>query len=171
MIYKINYYGKDIEYGPLVESSHFSKDEWNAIYAEIVKQNEPEVFEDKKEDEGFINLMGFSIDLEQRYEALLNLLPQSAYSKAGTHPRWIVEAVEDNTLNKGITQDDVAMSIDQNDTLEGLVSDLKEYFKLDEEYYAERAKFEAKNMNSVQLENEKQEAMKAFDKLVEEEGL
>lgn len=40
---------------------------------------------------------------------------------------------------EGMHQDDVAMFIDQNETLEGLVSDLKNYFKLDESYYSERA--------------------------------
>ncbi|MGM0175722.1 hypothetical protein [Enterococcus sp. DIV0800] len=42
---------------------------------------------------------------------------------------------------EGLHQDDVAMFIDQNDTLEGLVSDLKEYFKLTEDYYKERAEY------------------------------
>lgn len=130
MIYKINFNGKDIEYGPLVQNSNFSPEEWRAIHAEIVKQNEPEIFERKKNDNDFINLLGFSIDLEQRYEALLDLLPQSAYSKAGTHPAWVVAAVEKNTLNKGITQDDVALCIEQNETLEGLAADLKEYFNI-----------------------------------------
>lgn len=48
-------------------------------------------------------------------------------------------AYNDLTAVEGIHQDDVAMLIDQNDTLNGLVSDLKDYFKLDEAYYAERA--------------------------------
>ncbi|MGG5316418.1 hypothetical protein [Enterococcus sp. AZ072] len=44
---------------------------------------------------------------------------------------------------EGMHQDDVAMFIDQNETLEGLVSDLKDYFKLDDAYYAERAALKA----------------------------
>ena len=130
MIYEIISNGKKIKYGPLVHNSNFSETEWKAIHAEIVKKNEPEIFKERKKDTDFINLLGFSIDLEQRYEALLELLPQSAYSKAGTHPAWVAEAVEQNTLNKGITQDDVSLCIEQNETLEGLAADLKKYFKL-----------------------------------------
>lgn len=56
--------------------------------------------------------------------------------------------ISENELNdleavEGIYQDDVAMFIDQNETLEDLVSDLKDYFKLDDAYYAERAAFKA----------------------------
>lgn len=42
---------------------------------------------------------------------------------------------------QGIHQDDVAMFIDNSETLEELVSELKEYFKLDKEYYAEREEY------------------------------
>ncbi|MGG5333866.1 hypothetical protein [Enterococcus sp. AZ163] len=49
----------------------------------------------------------------------------------------------DLTAVEGIHQDDVAQLIDQNDTFEGLVSDLKDYFKLDDAYYAERAALKA----------------------------
>ena len=48
MNYKVTVDGKEIEYGALVEKSRFSEKEWSAIYAEIVKQNQPEVFENKK---------------------------------------------------------------------------------------------------------------------------
>ena len=50
MNYKVIVDGKEIEYGALVEKSRFSDKEWSAIYAEIVKQNQPEVFENKKSD-------------------------------------------------------------------------------------------------------------------------
>lgn len=130
MIYEVNFGARVLRYGPLVENSNFSKDEWRAIYAEIVKQNEPEFFEKRRNDEEFINILGFSIDMEQRYEALLELLPQHSYSKAGTHPRWVAEAVENNTLNKGITQDDVTMFIKTSIEYEGLSKELIDYFDL-----------------------------------------
>lgn len=44
MTYKVTVNGKEIEYGPLVERSSFSEEEWQAIHQEIVKQNQPEVF-------------------------------------------------------------------------------------------------------------------------------
>ena len=42
---------------------------------------------------------------------------------------------------EGIHQDDVAMFIDNAETLEELVSELKDYFKLDEKYYTEREEY------------------------------
>ncbi|MFI3061271.1 hypothetical protein [Streptococcus suis] len=48
MIYKINVDGNEIEYGALVEKSSFTEKEWSAIYAEVVKQNQPGVYEQKK---------------------------------------------------------------------------------------------------------------------------
>ena len=41
MNYKVRVNGKLIEYGALVEKSHFSDEEWSTIYAEIAKQNYP----------------------------------------------------------------------------------------------------------------------------------
>lgn len=38
-------------------------------------------------------------------------------------------------------QDDVAMFIDECEDLEELVKDLKDYFELNDEYYAERKKW------------------------------
>lgn len=43
-------------------------------------------------------------------------------------------------LMEGIHRDDVAMFIDECETLEELVSELKVYFELDEKYYEERQK-------------------------------
>lgn len=130
MIYEVNFKDRVLKYGPLVENSNFSKDEWKSIYAEIVKQNEPEIFKQREGDEEFINILGFSIDIEQRYEALLELLPQQSYSKVGTHPRWVAEAVDNNTINKGITQDDVTMFIKNAVEFEDLAEELIEYFDL-----------------------------------------
>ena len=87
MKYKTKINGKEIEYGALVEKSHFSDEEWSAIYAEIVEENYPEIFEKRKSDTAFIDTLGALTSLEERYEALLELLPQDQFSRAGTHPK------------------------------------------------------------------------------------
>lgn len=130
MNYKVTANGKEIEYGALVEKSHFSDEEWSAIYAEIVKQNQPEVFERKKLDSDYIDAFGALIALEERYEALLELLPQDEFSYAGTHPRWVADAVNANTLNKEDTQEDVSDMLERCGTLEELKKELTEYFEL-----------------------------------------
>ena len=132
MNYKVTVDGKEIEYGALVEKSRFSDEEWSAIYAEIVKQNWPEVFETRKSDTAFIDTLGALISLEERYEALLELLPQNQFSKAGTHPKWVADAVAENTLNKEDTMLDVSYLIGRCETLEELKNKLTEYFKLEE---------------------------------------
>ena len=65
MNYKTKINGKEIEYGALVEKSHFSDEEWSAIYAEIAKQNHPEIFESRKSDTAFIDTLGAWISLEE----------------------------------------------------------------------------------------------------------
>ncbi len=132
MNYKVTVDGKEIEYGALVEKSRFSDKEWSAIYAEIVKQNWPEVFETRKSDTAFIDTLGALVSLEERYEALLELLPQNQFSYAGTHPKWIADAVAENTLNKEDTMLDVSDLIGRCETLEELKNELTEYFKLEE---------------------------------------
>lgn len=130
MNYKVIVDGKEIEYGALVEKSRFSDKEWSAIYAEIVKQNQPEVFENKKSDTDYIDAFGALIALEERYKALLELLPQDEFSYAGTHPKWVADAVSENTLNKEETIDDVSEFIERCETLEKLQDELMEYFGL-----------------------------------------
>ena len=110
----------------------FQKNEWSAIYAEIVKQNQPEVFENKKADTDYIDVFGALIALEERYEALLELLPQNQFSYAGTHPKWVADAVAENTLNTEYTMLDVLDLIGRCKTLEELKNELTEYFKLEE---------------------------------------
>ncbi|HGK3537301.1 TPA: hypothetical protein ACJ1W1_000537 [Streptococcus pneumoniae] len=132
MNYKVRVDGKEIEYGALVEKSRFSKKEWSAIYAEIVKQNQPEVFESKKVDTDYIDVFGALIALEERYEALLELLPQDQFSRPGTHPKWVANAVTENTLNKEDTMLDVSDLIGRCNTLEELKNELTEYFELEE---------------------------------------
>lgn len=132
MNYKVTVDVKEIEYGALVEKSRFSDEEWSAIYAEIVKQNWPEVFETRKSDTAFIDTLGALISLEERYEALLELLPQDQFSYAGTHPKWVADAVAENTLNKEDTMLDVSDLIGRCETLEELKNELTEYFELEE---------------------------------------
>ncbi|HGI1880493.1 TPA: hypothetical protein ACJRS7_001247 [Streptococcus agalactiae] len=132
MTYKVTVNGKEIEYGPLVEQSSFSEEEWQAIHQEIVKQNQPEVFEKKKDDTDYISTFGALISLEERYEALLEALPQKSYSYAGTHPMWVVKAVEENTLNKETTMEDVADMVERCETLDDLKEELTDYFDLEE---------------------------------------
>lgn len=132
MNYKVTVDGKEIEYGALVEKSRFSDKEWSAIYAEIVKQNWPEVFETRKSDTAFIDTLGALVSLEERYEALLELLPQDQFSYAGTHPKWVADAVAENTLNKEDTMLDVSDLIGRCSTIEELKNELTEYFDLEE---------------------------------------
>lgn len=132
MNYKVIVNNTEIEYGALIEKSNFTETEWAAIYAEIVKQNQPEVFENKKNDVDYINAFGALIALEERYEALLDLLPQEEFSYAGTHPKWVADAVEENTLSKETTMWDVSGMLENCDTLDELKEELTSYFKLDE---------------------------------------
>ena len=131
MNYKATVDGKEIEYGALVEKQRFSEKEWSAIYAEIVKQNWPEVFETRKSDTAFIDTLGALVSLEERYEALLELLPQNQFSYAGTHPKWVADAVAENTLNKEDTMLDVSDLIGRCNTIEELKNELTEYFDLE----------------------------------------
>ncbi|WP_105112559.1 hypothetical protein [Streptococcus suis] len=132
MIYKINVDGNEIEYGALVEKSSFTEKEWSAIYAEVVKQNQPVVYEQKKDDTDYINAFGALISLEERYEALLDLLPQEEFSYAGAHPKWVADAVEESTLDKETTKEDVASLLEQCETLEDLKEGLVDYFELED---------------------------------------
>lgn len=93
--YKVFVKGKEVKYGALVERSKFTEEEWMEIYKKMVQEDNLEFYEKYKGNDEVIILMGELIDLEERYEALLALLPQHKYSKAGTHPRWVADAVKD----------------------------------------------------------------------------
>lgn len=133
--YKININGDDITYGALVTRSRFNEEEWQAIYTEMVKQGNPEAYEEYKDDENVIAWIGALIDLEDRYQALLELLPQDSYSKAGTHPQWVADEVNENTFDKIITQDDVKDMINDYEDIDDLKEALKEYFNIDMDYH------------------------------------
>lgn len=129
--YKVEVNGKTIEYGAYTKRSQFTNAEWSAIYHQMVKENIPTVYEDKKKDRDFIDVAGSLIGLEERYEALLELLPQSSFSKAGTHPQWVAGAVEENTLNKMDTQSDVKDMLKDVVDIDDLKEMMIEYFELD----------------------------------------
>lgn len=93
---------------------------------------EREARKDKKDDTDYISAFGALISLEERYEALLEALPQKSYSYAGTHPMWVVKAVEENTLNKETTMEDVADMVERCETLDDLKEELTDYFDLEE---------------------------------------
>ena len=63
---------------------------------------------------------------------MLELLPQDQFSKAGTHPKWVADAVTENTLNKVDTMLDVSDLIGRCENLEELKNELTEYFELEE---------------------------------------
>ena len=63
---------------------------------------------------------------------MLELLPQNQFSYAGTHPKWVADAVAENTLNKEDTVLDVSDFIGRCETLEELKNELTEYFELEE---------------------------------------
>ncbi|MGM0199666.1 hypothetical protein [Enterococcus sp. DIV1314a] len=134
MNYEVQIDGETIVYGPLIKRSRFSDEQWSAINHAMAKRNfSASEYEKYKKDEFVIGLMADRTDLAERYEALLELLPQSAYSKAGTHPEWVADAVEHNILIKGITQDDVKMLIEGSDDMRELIRSLEEYFHIEEE--------------------------------------
>ncbi|XCY64106.1 hypothetical protein ABG812_04680 [Streptococcus iniae] len=87
----------------------------------------------KKNDKDYIDVFGALISLEERYEVLLENLPQNSYSKAGTHPMWVANAVEDNTLNREATTADISEMIENCESLEELVEELTDYFELEVE--------------------------------------
>ena len=62
---------------------------------------------------------------------MLELLPQDQFSKAGTHPKWVADAVAENTLNKEDTVQDITDMIERCDTFDQLKEELKSYFELD----------------------------------------
>lgn len=132
MIYKVTVDGNEIEYGALVEKSSFTEKEWAAIYTEVVRKKCPGVFKIKKNDEDYIHVLGSLISLEERYEALLDLLPQEQFSVAGAQPKWVAKAVEENTLDKETTKEDVTAFLEHCETLEDLREELKGYFSLED---------------------------------------
>ena len=130
--YKVNVDGREIIYGSLVkDSSRLSVKEWDAVAHEMVKQNLPEEYEKYKDDEDVIDYISSWINIQERYEALMELLPQSL-SYFETSPYRIAEEVYENTFEKDIVQHDVQEIINRSSDLEELKSELVTYFNLKE---------------------------------------
>ena len=130
--YKVNVDGREIIYGSLVkDSSRLSVKEWDAVAHEMVKQNLPEEYEKYKDDEDVIDYISSWINIQERYEALMELLPQSL-SYFDTSPYRIAEKVYENTFEKDIVQHDVQEIINRSSDLEELKSELVTYFNLKE---------------------------------------
>lgn len=134
MVYSVMVGGKKLVYGANVIRSRFSEVEIEAIANKIVEENTPETFLKYKDDKQVIKWIAYGIDMAERYELLLELLPQSAYSKAGTHPSWVADAIYDNVLDKVDTQEDVKTFINICETIEDLIKELKDYFELKEDF-------------------------------------
>ena len=130
--YKVNVDGREIIYGALVrDDSRLSVKEWDAIAHEMVKQNLPEEYEKYKDDEDVIDYISSWINIQERYEALMELLPQSL-SYFETSPYRIAEEVYENTFEKDIVQYDVQEIINRSVDLEELKGELVAYFNLKE---------------------------------------
>lgn len=129
-IYKVEVDGENIEYGANSLRSRFSEEAWLAICREMVRVNRPDLYEEYKNDKTVIKIIGHDIHLSERYELLLELLPQDSFSKAGTHPAWVVEAVNENTLNKGFVQDDIQDILNEENNIEQLKNEIRNYLKI-----------------------------------------
>lgn len=127
----INEKGEQKEYGALTTFSRYSDKDWLTIRTALVKRDNPELFETIKNNEAAIHAVGDCIDLAERYEALLETLPQSSYSKAGTHPIWIADAVEYNVFHKYMTQDDIKAILEDKDySSEEKLEEIKKYLEI-----------------------------------------
>ena len=130
--YKVNVDGIEIIYGSLVrDDGRLSVKEWDAVAHEMVKQNFPKEYEKYKDDEDVIDYISSWINIQERYEALMELLPQSL-SYVETSPYRIAEEVYDNTFEKDIVQYDVQEIINRSADLEELKGELVAYFNLKE---------------------------------------
>ena len=130
--YKVNVDGRKIIYGALVrDGNRLSVKEWDAVAHEMVKQNLPEEYEKYKDDEDVIDYISSWINIQERYEALMELLPQSL-SYFDTSPYRIAEEVYENTFEKDIVQYDVQEIINRSADLEELKGELVVYFNLKE---------------------------------------
>ena len=130
--YKVNVDGREIIYGSLVrDDGRLSVKEWDAVAHEMVKQNSPKEYEKYKDDEDVIDYISSWINIQERYEALMELLPQSL-RYFDTSPYRIAEEVYKNTFEKDIVQYDVQEIINRSADLEELKGELVAYFNLKE---------------------------------------
>ena len=130
--YKVNVDGREIIYGALVrDGCRLSVKEWDAVAHEMVKQNLPKEYEKYKDDEDVIDYISSWINIQERYEALMELLPQSL-SYFDTSPYRIAEEVYENTFEKDIVQYNVQEIINRSADLRELKNELVAYFNLKE---------------------------------------
>jgi len=130
MSYIVTVNGKTISYGAWTERSRFTNDEWSALCHQMVKENYSEDYEKYKDDETVILLKGELIQLEERYTVLIDELTGGMYSKAGTHPRWIIDNVNRRMIDKRTAYEDIVMMLFEDEGVENPVKALKEYFDI-----------------------------------------
>ena len=75
-------------------------------------------------------------ELAQKYEDLLEDLPQWKFSKAGTPPAWVIKEVENNTLLKLDVQDDIKDILKRKElyeySFEDVVKEISDYLEITE---------------------------------------
>lgn len=131
VVYTIRDKGKNVSISAGTTFSRYSDEQLEKLNSEMAKENYPMLYEKYKNNQEVINIIGYNVYLSERYSLLLELLPQSSYSKAGTHPRWVAEAVDENTLHKEITQSDIKDMIFGINNLDELKLNLAEYFEVE----------------------------------------
>ena len=97
--YKYEWKGETRYVGPKELRSIRDENEWIAAMHAIVSTREPTLYETIKNNDGLIDWIGYGMYLEERYEYLLYLL-DTEFRKAGTHPEWIVESINNQVKNK-----------------------------------------------------------------------
>lgn len=102
----INSKGIESIYNPITTYS-LSKEDYELASIELVKKELPLEYKKYKDDKDLLLFMGWHIVLTMRDEALLQMLPQEIYSKAGTYPHWIAAAIDKNVFHKDILLSDL----------------------------------------------------------------
>lgn len=67
-------------------------------------------------------------EMVDKYEQLLEGLPQSKFSKASTPAMVVAEEVDNNVYIKEMVKDDIREMLEESDTYTGLAFELYEYF-------------------------------------------
>lgn len=153
----INDQGEKEGYGPYTKKSRFSDRELLGLHSNMVKAHYPEMYERIKHDEEVIHAIGWGIDLDDRYEALLEELPQSSFSKAGTHPMWVANSVAENTFSKAEVQEAiVAAMMDESLEPEDQLMQVVDELELNAEELQEEYRYALDCWNSFQYDEPKE---------------
>ena len=67
-------------------------------------------------------------EMVDKYEQLLEDLPQSKYSKASTPAMVVAKEVDNNVYIKEMVKDDIKEMLEESDTYEDFVFEINEYF-------------------------------------------